>query len=155
MAIIREIADMAEKSGLRVSLYTHVGLYVNRVQDAVRLVKKIDRQNVGVGFNLCHFLNQNDEKDMERQLNEAMPYLFFVSINGADGGDTRHMGWNRLIQTLDRGSFDVSRVLKVLKQLNYQGPVGLQCFAIPGDPRENLARSIKAWRKLCSRLAAG
>ncbi len=40
-----------------------------------------------------------------------MPYLFVVSINGADGGATNDMLWDRLIQTLDRGSFDVGRVL--------------------------------------------
>ena len=51
--------------------------------------KKVDRKNVGVGFNLCHFLNLNDEKKMEQRLSEAMPYLFSVSINGADGGETQ------------------------------------------------------------------
>jgi hypothetical protein len=82
-----------------------------------------------------------------------MPYLLTVSINGADSGDTQHMTWSRLIQTLDRGSFDVSRVLKTLDRMGFTGSVGLQCYAIPGDPRGNLKRSIEAWRDLCSRLA--
>ena len=122
-------------------------------------MKKVDRKNVGVGFNLCHFLKLDDEKNLERRLKEAMPYLFAVSINGADGGDTNRMGWDRLIQTLDRGSFDVGRVLKTLKQLGYTGPIGLQCYGIPGDNRENLKRSMKAWRDLwpdrCGRLSDG
>ena len=82
-----------------------------------------------------------------------MPHLFLVSINGADPGSTSESSWNHLIQTLDRGSFDISRVLKKLQQLKYTGPIGLQCFAIPGDPSENLERSMKAWRKLCSEMA--
>ena len=151
VAIIREIADMAEASGLRVSIYPHVGFYAARVGDAIRLVKKVDRKNVGVSFNLCHFLKLENEKDLEPRLKEAAPYLFAVSINGADGGDTTSMGWNRLIQTLDRGSFDVGRVLKTLKQVNYTGPIGLQCYAIPGDCRENLTRSMAAWRSLNAR----
>ena len=153
VTVIREIAGMAEKSGLRIALYPHVGMYVARVEDGIRLAKKVDRKNVGVGFNLCHFLKLDDEKNLEQRLNEAMPYLFTVSINGADSGDTRQMEWNRLIQTLDRGSFDVSRMLKTLKRLGFTGPVGLQCYAIPGDPRENLNRSMKAWQSLCNRLA--
>ena len=60
-----------------------------------------------------------------------------------------------MIQTLDRGSFDVGRVLRTLEQLGYTGPVGLQCFAIPGDCRQNLAHSRAAWRKLCEQLVTG
>jgi sugar phosphate isomerase/epimerase len=146
--IIRDIARMAEKSGLRVAVYPHVGCYVARVDDAVRLVKKVDRKNVGVSFNLCHFLKLDDERNLERCLKEAMPYLMAVSINGTDGGQTNQMGWDRLIQTLDRGNFDVGRVLRTLKQLGYTGAIGLQCHGIPGDWRENLKHSMGAWLSL-------
>ncbi|MGI6415052.1 MAG: hypothetical protein ACOX1P_05225 [Thermoguttaceae bacterium] len=74
--------------------------------------------------------------------------LKMFSINGADGGDTNRMPWNRLIQTLDRGSCDVGRVLRILKQLGYMGPIGLQCYAIRGDSRENLKHSMEGWRQL-------
>ena len=153
VAILREIADMAEKSGLRVAIYPHLGCYAQRVEDCLRLVKKVDRKNVGVCFNLCHFLKLDDEKNLELRLKEAMPCLFAVNINGADGGATKDMGWDRLIQTLDRGSYDVGGMLKTLKRLGYAGPVGLQGFAIPGDCRENLTRSMRKWRDLTA--AAG
>jgi sugar phosphate isomerase/epimerase len=148
VAIVREIAGMAEMSGLRVSLYPHVGFYIARVEDSVCLAKKIDCKNVGVTFNLCHFLKQDDEKNLEVSLQEASPYLFLVSISGADDGNTQAMDWNRLIQPLDAGSFDVSRVVKTLERLNYRGPVGLQCYAIPLTPRENLSRAMKTWNAL-------
>ena len=71
-----------------------------------------------------------------------MPHLFVVSINGAD-----HEGdWDRLIQTLDRGEYDVFALLSLLKKLGYDGPIGLQCYNIQGDIRENLTRSIGAWK---------
>ncbi len=148
VAIVREVADMAAKSNLRVALYPHVGFYVARIEDALRLSKKAGRKNLGVTFNLCHFLKLDDEKNLERRLNDAAPHLFLVSINGADQGSTTQMGWDRLIQTLDRGTFPVQRVLKALDQCGYTGPVGLQCYAIPGDRRENLRRSMAAWQKL-------
>ena len=148
VVIVREIADMAEKSGLRVAIYPHVGCYVERVEDALRLLKKIDRKNVGVCFNLCRFLKADDEKNLGSCLREAMPCLFAVNINGTDGGQTRQMNWDRLIKTLNRGTFNVGRVLKTLDQLGYAGPIGLQCFGIPGDSRENLKRSINAWGRL-------
>ncbi|MBM3836681.1 MAG: hypothetical protein FJ398_01755 [Verrucomicrobia bacterium] len=35
-----------------------------------------------------------------------------------------------------------------LKDLGYQGPIGLQCYGIGGDAREHLTRPMAAWRKL-------
>jgi sugar phosphate isomerase/epimerase len=150
--VIREIAALAEGSQLPVVLYPHTGFYVATTADAVRLVQRVDRQNVRASFNLCHFLKQHDPGEMSACLERAMPYLGLVSINGADTGDTQQMGWDRLIQTLDRGSFDVGQVLKQLADGGYDGPIGLQCYAIPGDVRENLTRSIQAWRTLRERI---
>lgn len=148
--VVREIADLAGRSKLRVALYPHVGFYVARVEDALRVVEKVDRENVGVSWNLCHWLKLDDEKNMEPLLKRALPHLFVVSINGAD----HEGGWDRLIQTLDRGEFDVYNSLKTLRRLGYTGPVGLQCYAVKGDTRENLERSMGAWRKFSARLAA-
>jgi len=74
-----------------------------------------------------------------------------VTINGADADGT---GWGQLIQTLDRGTFDVGLFLKTLKDLGYTGPVGLQCYAVPGDKYENLKRSMAAWREISAEIAA-
>ena len=143
--IIREIADMAAQSRVRIALYPHHGFWVERVEDAVRVAKKVDRKNVGVTFNLCHWLRVDDEKNMETLIKAVMPYLFVVTINGADSGG---QDWKQLIQTLDRGSFDMHLFLKTLKDSGYTGPVGLQGYGIGGDAYENLKRSMNAWRQL-------
>jgi sugar phosphate isomerase/epimerase len=140
--VIREVADMAAQSGLKVALYPHYGMYAARVEDVLRLCEKAARPNVGIVFNLCHWLRSGDEANLNTCLKEALPHLLMVSINGAD-----HEGdWSRLIQTLDRGVFDVKGFVATLRGMGYQGPIGLQCYAIPGDPEENLTRSMKAWR---------
>jgi len=149
VAIVREVADLAREANLRVAIYPHAGFYVARVEDALRVVQKAERPNLGVSFNLCHWLKSGDEANMHQRLREAMPHLFLVSINGAD-----HEGdWSRLIQTLDRGEFDVCGFLKTLRGMGYLGPVGLQCYKVPGEPRDNLRRSIDAWRGFARRLA--
>jgi sugar phosphate isomerase/epimerase len=145
--VVREIADMAAASGLRVALYPHTNDWLERVEDTVRVAEKADRKNVGVTFNLCHWLKVDDEKNLEAVLKLARPHLFVVTINGADS-NAKNAGWDRLIQTLDRGSFDNGKVLNTLRDLGYTGPVGLQCYGIGGDVRDNLTRSIEAWRKL-------
>lgn len=143
-AVIREVADLAARAGLRVALYPHYGFYVARIEDALRIREKTGRKNVGIIFNLCHWLRSGDEANLEMRLRQAMPHLLMVSINGSD-----HQGdWDRLIQTLDRGQFDVAAFLKKLDAAGYQGPVGLQCYNVPGDREENLRRSMAAWKRM-------
>jgi sugar phosphate isomerase/epimerase len=144
--VVREIADMASASGLRVALYPHTRLWLERIQDAMRIVKKVDRSNVGVTFNLCHCLKVGDGGQIPALLREARPNLFVVTINGADpDGD-----WDRLIQPLDRGTFDLSGLLHTLREIDYTGPIGLQLYGVKGDARENLRRSMDAWLRLKS-----
>jgi sugar phosphate isomerase/epimerase len=148
--IIREIADMAAEAGLRVALYPHHGFWVERVEDAIRVAKKVNRKNVGVTFNLCHWLRVDDESNMESLIKSAMPHLFVVSINGADSGGK---DWKQLIQTLDRGTFNIYGFLKMLEDAGYTGPIGFQGYGIGGDAHDNLKRTMAAWRRLSERLA--
>jgi sugar phosphate isomerase/epimerase len=146
--MVREVADMAAESGLRVVLYPHLGLYVGRIEDALRIRKLADRANVGVSFNLTHFLAVKDEANLDQRLREALPYLELVSINGAE----HEGGWDRLIQPLDRGAFDVFGFLRKLTAAGYKGPIGLQCYQVPGDIEGNLRRSMAAWRDFAVRM---
>jgi sugar phosphate isomerase/epimerase len=153
LAGLREIADLAAAQNLRVAIYPHVGDWTERVQDAVRVARKVDRPNFGVTFNLCHCLQVGDEEKIPALLEEAAPHLFMVTVNGADSKAPK-AGWDRLIQTLDRGTFDLAAVLKKLKALGYRGPIGLQGFGIKGDRKDNLARSMAAWRQVSARAAS-
>jgi len=142
---LRELADTVQPLGIQIALYPHSFFYVETVEDALRIAKQVNRRNVGVTFNLCHHLRIVAEPDIEDTLVRALPYLFQVSINGADSGDTTKMDWDRLIQPLDAGTYDVGEFVLLLRRLGYRGPIGLQGYGIPGEPRANLQRSIEAW----------
>ncbi|MBX7257605.1 MAG: sugar phosphate isomerase/epimerase [Candidatus Hydrogenedentes bacterium] len=142
--VITRIADMAKPNGLRIALYPHTACWLERVEDAVRVAQKVNRPDVGVTFNECHWLKV-DGKDLRARLELAKPYLFVVTISGADTGGT---DWKTLIQTLDRGSFNQGELLSILRELKYTGPIGLQGYGIGGDVHENLRRSMEAWRAL-------
>jgi sugar phosphate isomerase/epimerase len=152
VAIISELAGYAEKYNVRIAFYPHSNFWVEKVGDGVRLAKKINRKNVGTVFNLCHFLKGDETDNLEAQLKNAMPYLFLVSINGADDGDTHQMGWDSLIQPLGRGNYDVYHVLELLKEFGYNNPVGLQCYNIEGKPEAFLKESVNTWRKYINQL---
>ena len=143
--IIREMAALAAESGAQMLLYPHSSCWLEKIEDAVRVADKVDRPNVGVMFNLCHWLRVSKDRDYKSLLAKAMPRLWAVSINGADEFDDKP-GWAHYIQPLGRGSFDMLTFLKTLRQLGYTGPIGLQCYGIPGDVRDTLAESMRAWR---------
>lgn len=144
VAVIQRLADLAAANGLRIALYPHVGNWVERVEDAVRVAEKVNRPNVGVTFNLCHWLKV-DGQDLEGRLALARPHLFMVTINGAEAGGT---DWKQLIQPLGDGNYDVGSMLQLLADLKYEGPIGLQGYGIGGDVAENLRRSMAAWRAM-------
>ena len=150
--IIGELADYAQKYGVKIAFYPHSDFWVEKVDDGVRLAKKINKPNVGTVFNLCHFLKKDETDKLEQKLKNAMPYLFLVSINGADKGDTHQMGWDSLIQPLGRGDYDVLNVLKILKDSGYKNPVGLQCYNIKGQPEAFLPESVATWKKYISQI---
>ena len=148
VAFVREIADQANDSGLRIVLYPHAGNYVDTLGSAVRVARKCERENVGVMFNLCHYLKVEPKTDLKAALTEAKPLLWQVSTCGAQKGGN---SWGQLIQTLDRGSYDQKALFQMLRELGFKGNVGFQCYAIRGDSRENLKRSIGAWNQLHSK----
>jgi len=144
--IVRSLADYAASYGVRIALYPHSRFWLEKVGDSVRLTRKIDRQNVGAVFNLCHFLKTDTREELEKKLTDAIPYLAAVSINGADDGNTSEMDWVRLIQPLGSGTFDIKNILRILKKSNFKGPVGLQCYDIKGNPSDFLKKSMMAWQ---------
>lgn len=151
VAVLRPMAETAAQAGAQLLLYPHVDSWVERIEDAVRVAAKVDRPNVGVMFNLCHWLRVDPSREYRPLLKLARPWLWAVSLNGADQRDDQP-GWARYIQPLDRGDFDVAGLLRTLRELGYAGPVGLQCYGLGGDAREHLARSMAAWKRLHASL---
>jgi sugar phosphate isomerase/epimerase len=143
----RELAGKAAKHGLRIALYPHTTAWVERFQDATRLAAKVDRDNFGATFNLCHCLMVGDEEAIPELLGKAPPKLFLVTINGADSGAARST-WQRLIRPLDEGDYDIAGFLRLLEGGGWRGPVGLQGYGLQLPVEQNLTRSMAAWRKL-------
>lgn len=150
VAAVRRLCDIARTADLRIALYPHTGDWIATVPQAIALAKRVDRVNCGVVFNLCHFLRNEEPDSLDEVLRAAAPYLMAVTLNGADLAGRSDKDWKRLIQPLDQGNFDLTRLLRTLKQLDYQGPIGIMCYGIGGDAREHLGRSIRKWRELMS-----
>jgi sugar phosphate isomerase/epimerase len=144
--IVQELADLAQPYGIRLAIYPHLGFLAEKADDSFRLAAKVDRQNVGSVFNLCHFLKTDSVENLEKVIDVTLPKLFAVSISGADGGDTQNMDWDKLIQPLGKGTFNVYSVVELLLDKGYVGPIGLQCYNLQGQPEDYLKQSMEAWK---------
>ena len=148
-AIINGLADRAKPHGVSIVLYPHSNDWLEKTSDGVRLARKINRPGeVGVMFNLCHWMKGDSNRDLRAVLTEAKPWLMAVSLSGSDAPEQVRAGKGNWIQPLGQGSYDVRELLRLLAELGYTGPIGLQCYGLKGDPREILTQSKAAWDRL-------
>lgn len=138
VALVQGIAERAAQANLKVALYPHVDAWLERVDDALRVVQAVNLPNVGATFNLYHWLREGDRAGLSALLDRAVPSLFAVTINGSSNGGT--------IETLGSGAFDILGLLVALDARGYSGPIGLQGYGIGGNVHENLKNSMQAWR---------
>jgi sugar phosphate isomerase/epimerase len=141
LTLVQKLADECHAAGLPgVALYPHVGMWMERVGDAVRLAKKAARPDVGVVFNEYHWMVVEGGRDLAATLASALPYLKDVTINGSDAAPS--------ILPLGQGAYDVASILRALSALDYRGSVGLQGYSITGDIPGKLQSSKQAWDQM-------
>jgi sugar phosphate isomerase/epimerase len=140
---LRQLGDLAADNGLQISVYHHKGDWTESFIHSLRIVETVNHPCVGANFNLCHWLAVDGDKDYLPHVRDGVEKIFVVTICGSKvGGKTVA----ELIQPLDRGDFDNRKLLATLREVGYRGPIGLQCFMIPGDAREHLQRSMNVWK---------
>jgi sugar phosphate isomerase/epimerase len=145
LELITSLADECKSKGLPgVALYPHVGFWMQRVSDAVRLASKAARNDVGVVFNQYHWMAAEGGQDLAATLKSAEPYLRLVTLNGSDAQPS--------ILPLGQGSYDAAPILQALSQLDFHGSVGLQGYGISGDIAGKLQSSKQAWDALVDAL---
>ena len=144
---LQAAADIAAKHGIKLALYPHAGFWVESVDDGIRLSRKVNKPNFGLSFNLCHVLKVSGDAKVFDLLRAARPHLFVLQISGADAG-AQSAGWDRLIQPVGSGTFDLIPLLKLARELDFSGPIGFQGYGIKGDRKGILAETMEAWKKI-------
>jgi sugar phosphate isomerase/epimerase len=146
---LRQLVAYAHTKGVKVSLYPHAGFWAAQFEVCVRVAAKVDNPSLGVTFNLCHWLKvEGSERDPLPLIKEALPRLNFITINGADTGDTQNLGWDKLIQPLGRGTYDVGGFVSKARAAGYRGPFGFQGYGIKTEPKELLKETMEGWKKV-------
>ena len=148
---LKRLNAIAKPMGLAIAIYPHINNGVDTLEDALKIASLVNDSNVGVSLTLCHQLKCKGVQDLKPLLKKALPQLKLVQISGAESGDTQSMGWDKLIQPLGSGSYDVKKLLSILNDLNYRGPVGVIGFGIKQPAAKHLKQSMTFWRSIDQR----
>lgn len=140
---LRSLLEDARRTGVEIALYPHHAFWMETVDDALRLCERVDDRRIGLCFNLCHFLRTSGETSVLPAVLRAKRRLLAATVNGADAEGT---DWGTLIRPLDEGDYPLRDFLDALDAAEFRGPVGLQAFGVPLEPRAHLSRSMAAWR---------
>lgn len=142
-------AKEAQKAGVTLGIYPHLGMRVCRFEHGNRIAEAVDHPALGVCFVLNHYMKQSDEKDLPASVRAAKDRLVATVINGSATGNTKAMGWDRLIQHIDQGEFDLAGLLDLIcGELKFKGPVFVQCVNIQAPTRSTLEATHTAWQDL-------
>ncbi len=155
--VITQLSDWAQAAGLQVAIYPHYSFYVERTDHALALIKQINRKNVGLTFNLCHWLATSsaaERMQLKSHLKELRPYLKMMTVCGANDIMTQQKTiWDDYILPLGKGSFDTYGLLKyMVRDLRFKGPIGVQCYNIKSDKPQLVQNTITVWKGFKSRL---
>jgi sugar phosphate isomerase/epimerase len=151
--LLQKLSDLCAESNLQVAIYPHKNFYLETTTHALSLVKKVNRKNVGLGFNLCHWLattGEQERRNLYAHLETLRPYLKMMTINGANDVISQESNlWNDYILPLGQGSFNTKGLVEFATgTMNYQGPIGIQAFNIKGDKKELLLSTAEFVRQL-------
>lgn len=143
------LAKQAEKAGVTIAIYPHFGDWLSTFEHAARIADAVDHPSLGVCFNLSHYLKQNDARDLPSKLRAAKDRIMLVTIHGSAVGNTQSMGWDKLIQQIDQGEFDLKELLDLIcVELKFDGPIFVQCYNLKAPTRTILQDTFDCWQCL-------
>lgn len=150
--LLGELLPLAAARRIRVLLYPHIWFYLERLEQAVAVVKEVGHPSLGVIFTGFHWYAV-DGSGLRERLAEALPYLWRANICGSRRLPQGTAGLPATIECLDEGEMDNFSLLSLLDEMGFAGEIGLQGYSNGGDVYLKLQRSVLAYRSIVARVA--
>ncbi len=149
---VERLLKLAAPRGINIYLYPHIGNWMERIEDAVRLCRRVAHPNLGVMFCGFHWFAA-DGHDLFSKLDLAAPDLRQVNLCGSRRTPTGIAG-KATIEPIGQGELDNFAILGHLRAISYTGMIGFQGYSIGGDVYAHLRGSLAAFRDMERRLDA-
>ena len=146
---LRGLAETAKANNMKIAIYPHLGEWTEKFGDAIRVAENVKHPSFGLCFNLCHALGCGEEDQIPGLLEKAAPYLFTVTVSGANAhatGDDRL--WKQLIQPLGKGTYDVAALIAKLRAIGFDGPIGYQGYGIALPSEQIVTETMEGWKQV-------
>lgn len=146
---IGECADYARDRGVAVAIETHLGQLSNTTEGTLRLVRGIDRPNVGVVLDWCNIMVEGgDPVEATRVLGEHI-----LLVHAKDGHMTEEgPRW----APIGEGSLDYGALSAALRGTGYTGYISVESLLMdarydftgrPTDPEQIVAGELASLRR--------
>ncbi|HTL30515.1 MAG TPA: PQQ-binding-like beta-propeller repeat protein, partial [Tepidisphaeraceae bacterium] len=112
------VADAAQAIGCKIALYNHGG-WLGEPENMLELVKRLNRPNVGIVYNLHHGHDHLDR--FSQVLKQMLPHLMCLNLNGMTR-DGERLG--KKIMPIAQGDLDL-QLLRAIRDSGYDGHIGI------------------------------
>lgn len=120
---LREAGEYAKRKDIKLTLEAwnrYETYFINRVDQALRMVQDINLENIGVMGDTYHMnIEEVNIGDAIRSLGDKLYYLHIADSNRAAPG---------------RGHIDFNEVVRALRDINYDGWIAMELLPAAADP---------------------
>jgi sugar phosphate isomerase/epimerase len=148
LGLLEPLLEAIEPERNPVCLYAHVHQWLERHQDALRLIRKSGHPGLGWVFSSYHWY-ASQEGALLPLLDAGLPHLRRANFCGT----RRSAEGSYSIEPLDAGSLDLAVIFGQLVQRGFAGPIGIQGFGVGGDVYGRLKRGLDVLRDWEDRFA--
>ena len=135
--IISELGLIAKSKGVTIALEPHVDQAVEKPDQLVELINKINMDSVKANFDISHFNVQG--VDVSESIEKVLP----ISV-ACDVKDERGVVPNWSYVAPGEGEFDYTNYLKIMKKADYKGFITIEIsFQVQANPNYDPLKTAK------------
>tara|TARA_A100001037_G_scaffold215564_1_gene193506 strand:- start:3020 stop:3862 length:843 start_codon:yes stop_codon:yes gene_type:complete len=134
---ISELGLIAKSKGVTIALEPHVDQAVEKPDQIVDIIKKINMDSIRSNFDISHFNVQG--VDVKESIEKVLPYSVACDVK-----DEKGVVPNWSFVAPGEGDFDYVNYLKCMKEKNYKGFITIEIsFQVQGNPKYNPLHTAK------------
>ncbi len=158
---LKPVAELAKANGTDITIFLHAGYYIEAIEEAVRIIQKLNMDNVKIMYNLPHGLMVNEKRKTNFNqteiplLKEHIGLVSSISLVGADSSGAANLPKDgEFKKVLGEGNFNVLGFIEKLLEWGYKDEFAIKCWDENGEKKKILVDDMNLWREWQGKLLA-
>ncbi len=146
-SMLRNVADYAAKKDIRIALEIHGGITANAAE-ALRTMNEVNRENLGINFDVANILIYNRDMDAAgaaRELQSLAKHVFHVHLKDVVRlpGEEKPGEEKFVNPRLGQGEVDFRKAFDILHGVGFYGPFSFEIETFQSDTTSNDIRAYQ------------